>query len=151
MATIRSCSFSRVRARSSRGGKQAGTYHDLCDLPAFGARFPVRYGRGVLLSLDSVKLAPRGARERGINPARTIWAMFFGPRLKTIFASRWNALFWSACVLLTAYCTVPAADQARQQQAIKTEAKAVAGGTAAMVERRREAFERQQRLDRARR
>ncbi len=77
--------------------------------------------------------------------------MFFGPRLKTIFASRWNALFWSAGILLTAYCTVPAADQARQQQEHKMEAKASASDTADMVEQRREAFERQRRLDLAKR
>jgi hypothetical protein len=34
----------------------------------------------------------------------------FGPRLNTVFASRWKALFWAAGVLLTAYCTVPSAD-----------------------------------------
>lgn len=39
--------------------------------------------------------------------------MFFpGPRLNTVFASRWKALLWAAGVLLTAYCTVPAADDA---------------------------------------
>jgi len=31
----------------------------------------------------------------------------FGPRLNTVFASRWKALLWAAGVLLTAYCTVP--------------------------------------------
>lgn len=29
--------------------------------------------------------------------------MLFGPRLSTVFASRWKALFWAACVMLTAY------------------------------------------------
>lgn len=38
----------------------------------------------------------------------------FGPKLNTVFKSRWKAVFWSAGILLTAYCTVPAADQARQ-------------------------------------
>ncbi|MDE2405633.1 MAG: hypothetical protein KGM17_13275 [Sphingomonadales bacterium] len=33
--------------------------------------------------------------------------MMFGPRLSTVFASRWKALAWSASILLTAYCTVP--------------------------------------------
>ena len=31
----------------------------------------------------------------------------FGPRITTVFRSRWNALFWAASVLLTAYCSVP--------------------------------------------
>lgn len=31
----------------------------------------------------------------------------FGPKLKTIFASRWKAAWFSASVLLTAYCSVP--------------------------------------------
>lgn len=36
----------------------------------------------------------------------------FGPRLNTVFASRWKALLWVGGVLLTAYCTVPSADEA---------------------------------------
>jgi hypothetical protein len=35
----------------------------------------------------------------------------FGPRLSTVFASRWKALWWSAGVLLTAYCSVPSPDK----------------------------------------
>lgn len=31
----------------------------------------------------------------------------FGPKLNTVFASRWKALWWAAGILLTAYCTVP--------------------------------------------
>jgi hypothetical protein len=34
-----------------------------------------------------------------------------GPRLTTVFASRWKALAWAGGVLLTAYCSVPAADR----------------------------------------
>lgn len=34
-----------------------------------------------------------------------------GPKITTVFRSRWNALFWAAGVLLTAYCSVPPADQ----------------------------------------
>ena len=41
--------------------------------------------------------------------------LFPGPKLNTVFASRWKALLWSTGVLLTAYCTVPAADQASQK------------------------------------
>ncbi|MFM2301699.1 MAG: hypothetical protein RLZZ84_1435 [Pseudomonadota bacterium] len=37
-----------------------------------------------------------------------------GPKLNTVFKSRWKAVFWSLGILLTAYCTVPAADRARQ-------------------------------------
>ncbi|WP_336981947.1 hypothetical protein [Altererythrobacter fulvus] len=32
----------------------------------------------------------------------------FGPRLTTVFASRWKALWWAAAVLVTAYCSIPA-------------------------------------------
>lgn len=50
-----------------------------------------------------------------------------GPRLGTVFASRWKALWWAAMVMATAYCTVPSAeegqqsaiDQVAQQEAIK--------------------------------
>jgi len=31
----------------------------------------------------------------------------FGPRLNTVFASRWKALLWASGIMLTAYCTVP--------------------------------------------
>lgn len=34
----------------------------------------------------------------------------FGPKIGNVFKSRWQALFWSASVLLTAYCSVPAPD-----------------------------------------
>jgi len=49
--------------------------------------------------------------------------MMFGPRLNTVFASRWKALAWSASILVTAYCTVPSpsdGDNASDtQQAVK--------------------------------
>ena len=32
----------------------------------------------------------------------------FGPKLNTVFRSRWNALLWAGFVMLTAYCSVPA-------------------------------------------
>ncbi|MCB5426556.1 hypothetical protein H0274_14940 [Altererythrobacter sp. CC-YST694] len=32
----------------------------------------------------------------------------FGPRLTTVFASRWKALWWAGVVLVTAYCSIPA-------------------------------------------
>ncbi len=41
----------------------------------------------------------------------------FGPRLNTVFASRWKAVWWSAVVLLTAYCSVPSADETAAEQA----------------------------------
>ncbi len=39
----------------------------------------------------------------------------FGPKLTQVFASRWKAALWAMGVLLTAYCTVPAAEQPREQ------------------------------------
>ena len=34
--------------------------------------------------------------------------MFLGaPRLKTVFANRWRAVWFAGAVLLTAYCSVP--------------------------------------------
>ena len=41
----------------------------------------------------------------------------FGPRLNTVFTSRWKALWWAAGILLTAYCTVPSPDDAPQPNA----------------------------------
>ena len=40
-----------------------------------------------------------------------------GPRITTVFRSRWNALFWAAGVLLTAYCSVPPTDDAQDSAA----------------------------------
>jgi len=30
----------------------------------------------------------------------------FTPKMNTVFASRWKAVWWSASILATAYCTV---------------------------------------------
>ena len=38
----------------------------------------------------------------------------FGPGIMSVFASRWKALWWSAGVLMTAYCSVPSADETAQ-------------------------------------
>ena len=40
----------------------------------------------------------------------------FGTKMRHVFASRWKAVSWSLGILMTAYCTVPAADQARQHE-----------------------------------
>ncbi len=46
----------------------------------------------------------------------------FGPPIKTVFASRWRALWFAASVMLTAYCSIPEAtdtatdDAASQEQ-----------------------------------
>jgi len=34
----------------------------------------------------------------------------FGPRLTTVFASRWKAVWWAVSVLIFAWSVVPAAD-----------------------------------------
>ena len=34
----------------------------------------------------------------------------FGARTSQVFTSRWKALLWSAGVMTTAYCTIPAAE-----------------------------------------
>ena len=46
----------------------------------------------------------------------------FGPRQTTVFASRWKALLWSAGILLTAYCTVPSAEETAQKEAAQAAA-----------------------------
>ena len=35
----------------------------------------------------------------------------FGPRITTVFRSRWNAVFWSLGILATAYCSVPSPEE----------------------------------------
>lgn len=43
----------------------------------------------------------------------------FGPKLNTVFASRWKALLWAGGILLTAYCSVPSADETAQHAALQ--------------------------------
>jgi hypothetical protein len=38
-------------------------------------------------------------------------------KYQAVFTSRWKALMWAAGVCLTAYCTVPAADEATEHYA----------------------------------
>ena len=40
--------------------------------------------------------------------------LFPGPKLNTLFASRWKALAWGAGVLLTAYCSIPTREESEQ-------------------------------------
>ncbi|MFN3516812.1 MAG: hypothetical protein ACK4YM_06590 [Novosphingobium sp.] len=40
----------------------------------------------------------------------------FGPRITQVFSSRWKAVSWSLGILMLAYCTVPAADQAARHE-----------------------------------
>ncbi|MBB4612820.1 hypothetical protein [Novosphingobium taihuense] len=35
----------------------------------------------------------------------------FGPRITTVFASRWRALWWAASMLVLAWSLVPSADE----------------------------------------
>ena len=41
----------------------------------------------------------------------------FGPPIKTVFASRWKALWFAASVMLTAYCSIPDAEQSPADEA----------------------------------
>ncbi len=38
----------------------------------------------------------------------------FGPGIITVFASRWKALWWSAGIFATAYCSTPSAEETAQ-------------------------------------
>ena len=40
----------------------------------------------------------------------------FGPRLNTVFASRWKAAIWAGGILLTAYCSVPSPEDTTEVQ-----------------------------------
>ncbi len=48
----------------------------------------------------------------------------FGPRLSTVFASRWRALWFAAAVMGTAYCTIPGAHDDETSGAAAQGAKA---------------------------
>ncbi len=41
--------------------------------------------------------------------------------MKTVFRSRWRALWWCAGVLLTAYCSVPSPDDDAKAPMVKSE------------------------------
>lgn len=49
----------------------------------------------------------------------------FGPSIFTVFRSRWRALWWAASILLLAYCTVPAAEEAAEPQPSASDMAAV--------------------------
>jgi hypothetical protein len=51
-----------------------------------------------------------------------------GPRITTVFRSRWNALFWSAGILATAYCSVPDESGQRGTQRIVKAAASLKDG-----------------------
>ena len=42
----------------------------------------------------------------------------FGPKIRNVFKSRWHALFWSASILLTAYCSIPSPDEDADQSGV---------------------------------
>ena len=54
--------------------------------------------------------------------------LFPGPKLNTLFRSRWNALLWGAGVLLTAYCSVPSQEESKEEAAA-TPAISASGST----------------------
>jgi hypothetical protein len=41
----------------------------------------------------------------------------FGPRLSTVFASRWRAIWFGLSVIGLAYCSVPSPEETAAQQA----------------------------------
>lgn len=41
----------------------------------------------------------------------------YGTKMNQVFASRWKAVTWSLGILLTAYCTVPSADETQSSDA----------------------------------
>ena len=63
--------------------------------------------------------------------------MFFGPRITTVFASRWKALAWAIGVMISAYCWIPAAKEGQDASGADTSAadaaslmQAIGGGAA---------------------
>jgi len=41
----------------------------------------------------------------------------FGPRLSSVFASRWRAVWWAASILVFAYSVVPSPDESAEKPA----------------------------------
>lgn len=46
-----------------------------------------------------------------------VWQGMFGPKITTVFASRWKALWWAAGMMMTAYCSIPSAEETAESQA----------------------------------
>jgi hypothetical protein len=57
--------------------------------------------------------------------------MFESTKTKNVFKSRWNALFWSLSVMLTAYCTIPDAEDSSAPDAAESATVAAAAPTSA--------------------
>jgi len=49
-------------------------------------------------------------------------AGMFGPKISTVFRSRWNAVIWSVGILLTAYCSVPSQEETQAKKAAQEHA-----------------------------
>jgi hypothetical protein len=49
-----------------------------------------------------------------------------GPKLNTLFRSRWNALLWAAGVCLTAYCSIPSREETEAEDAARPAASSTA-------------------------
>lgn len=48
----------------------------------------------------------------------------FGTKMSQVFSSRWKAVTWGLGIMLTAYCTVPSAEQTQKQEAQTAQASA---------------------------
>ncbi len=57
----------------------------------------------------------------------------FGPRLSHVFRSRWHALMWSASILATAYCSIPAPDADDGMGAVSNSDQAAEAGEAQQI------------------
>jgi hypothetical protein len=58
----------------------------------------------------------------------------FGPGINTVFTSRWKALWWSAGIMLTAYCSVPSAEETAQSKAEQSQDTQAAAQAAHVLE-----------------
>ena len=52
----------------------------------------------------------------------------FGPKINTVFRSRWNALFWGAGIMMTAYCSVPDQNGVRGSQKLMQSVASIRNG-----------------------
>lgn len=48
----------------------------------------------------------------------------YGTKINQVFTSRWKAVTWSLGIMLTAYCTVPSAEQTERKEAKAAHAEA---------------------------
>lgn len=72
-----------------------------------------------MVGMDGILPRRRTDGNRALTPLRYAGAML--RKYNNIFRSRWKAVMWALGVMLTAYCTVPSADETEAELKAKAD------------------------------